>query len=68
MIYTVQNTIAVGRRVRVRVNGNEIEAVVFADTERGVVRYAPRPYRVQKGKDYVYTRVLRGLVTVEEMR
>ena len=65
MLYTVANTIEIGKPLRVFVNGNEVESVVSADTEKGVVVYAPKPYRAAKGKDYVYTRKLRGKVTVE---
>ena len=65
MIYTVANTSQVGKPVRVFVNGNEIKGAISADTDRGIVVYAPRPYRVEKGKDYIYTRNLRGEVTVE---
>ncbi|MNR52239.1 hypothetical protein D3C85_1720430 [compost metagenome] len=53
--------------MRVFLNGNEVDSVVFADTDKGVVRYMPKPYRVEKGKDYVYTRELRGVVTVKDM-
>ena len=52
---------------RVFVNGNEIEQVICADTKRGVVIYAPEPIRIAKGKDYVYRRKLRGLVTVTQL-
>lgn len=65
MLYTVANTSEIGKPLRVFVNGNEVESVVSADTEKGVVVYAPKPYRAAKGKDYVYTRKLRGKVTVE---
>lgn len=49
---------------KVFVNGNEIDGVNYADTKLGFVIYSPRPYRMAKGKDYVYTRKLRGTVTV----
>lgn len=49
---------------KVFVNGNEIDSVTYADTKLGFVIYAPSPYRVAKGKDYIYTRKLRGTVTV----
>lgn len=65
MIYTAANTIEIGKPMRVYVNGNEVEGVISADTEKGVVVYAPKPYRVEKGKDYLYTREMRGKVTVE---
>lgn len=67
MIYTPENTSLAGRPVKVKVNGNLVDYAVFADTERGFVRYCPQPLRVQKGTDYVYTRVLRGAVTVEDL-
>nr|WP_298117440.1 hypothetical protein [uncultured Pseudomonas sp.] len=66
MIYTVANTVQAGRPVRVFVNGNEVECVVFADSARGRVRYCPRPLRPKRNGDEVFTRVLRGMVTVEE--
>lgn len=65
MIYTFANTIEVGKPVRVFVNGNEVDSAVSADTDKGIVVYAPKPYRAAKGKDYVHTRRLRGKVTVE---
>lgn len=65
MIYTVENTSKAGRPVRVFVNGNEVRKAVFADTERGVVRYYPEPVRIKRGTDELYTRTVRGRVTVE---
>lgn len=65
MIYTVENTSAIGRHVRVFVNGNEFREVIRADTARGEVIYIPSPARVKKNTDEVYTRMLRGKVTVE---
>ncbi|MCH4563346.1 hypothetical protein MKP05_09410 [Halomonas sp. EGI 63088] len=64
MIYTVENR---GRPVRVFVNGNEVRKAIYADTERGIVRYYPEPIRIKRGTDEVYTRTLRGQVTVEPM-
>ena len=56
-----------GKR-RVYVNGNEIERVIWCDTEQGIAVYAPLPLRPKKpGCDEVYTRRLRGVVTVERM-
>lgn len=52
-----------GKR-NVFVNGVLIDGVTYADTLNGLVIYAPKPYRVAKGKDYIYTRKLRGAVTV----
>lgn len=68
MIYTIRNTCDVGRPVRVFVNGNEVRKAVFADTQRGVVRYYPEPVRIKRGTDELYTRTLRGQVTVEAIR
>lgn len=67
MIYTTANTIEIGKPVRVFVNGNEVEHAISADTSRGLVVYAPQPVRVKKGADYIYTRKLRGKVTVEPL-
>ena len=54
-----------GRGIRdVFVNGNLIDGAVYADTKKGVVIFAPKPYRAAKGKDYVYTRRLNGRVEV----
>lgn len=52
---------------KVFVNGNEIDNVIFADTEKGIVEFVPLPARVKKNSDTVYTRKLRGSVTVEPM-
>lgn len=65
MIYTVKNTASIGRYVRVFVNGNECRHGIRADTIRGEVIYVPQPIRAKKGSDEVYTRMLRGKVTVE---
>jgi len=51
---------------RVMVNGNEIDNVIIADTDRGEVIYYPSPVRLHKVKrDEIYTQKLRGAVTVE---
>lgn len=65
MIYTLANTVEIGRHVKVFVNGNPVDRVVFADTSKGVVRYVPEPIRIKKGTDQIFTRLLRGVVTVE---
>lgn len=67
MIYTVENTYAIGQPKQVMVNGNIVDHAIFADTSKGVVRYIPQPARLKKGTDYVYTRELRGVVTVEDL-
>lgn len=53
-----------GRR-RVFVNGNEVSRPLWADIKRGVVRYAPSPMRIKRNSRELYTRLLRGVVTVE---
>lgn len=53
-----------GRR-RVFVNGNEVERAIWADTKRGIVCYMPKPPRLMRNRREVYTRQLRGQVTVE---
>lgn len=65
MIYTTKNTIEIGKPVKVFVNGNPVHSVIRADTTRGEVVYLPEPFRIKKGVDEVYTRMLRGVVTVE---
>lgn len=51
---------------RVFVNGNEIQRVIWADTKRGVLEFYPDPPRIHKSRrDEIYTRKLRGTVTVE---
>lgn len=53
-----------GKR-RVFVNGNEIERVLWCDTSRGIAVFYPYPYRIKRSGDEVYTRRVRGSVTVE---
>ncbi|HEF0061357.1 hypothetical protein FDW86_14070 [Citrobacter sp. wls828] len=54
-----------GKR-RVFVNGNEIKRCVWADVKRGIACFLPHPLRVHKRKrEEVYTRKLRGVITVE---
>jgi hypothetical protein len=53
---------------RVYVNGNEIERVVWCDTNRGIVVFYPYPYRINRGLGEVYTRRLRGSVTVKKIQ
>lgn len=51
---------------RVFVNGNQIDNVLWCDTAAGVCVYAPRPVKVKRpGREEIYTRQLRGIVTVE---
>jgi len=64
MLYTVENTIEVGMPVYVYVNGNQVLNAISADTDKGVVFYVPEPIRVKKNSDVIYTRKLRGNVTV----
>lgn len=65
MIYTVGNTSAIGRVAKVFVNGNEVDKAFYADTEKGIVKYYPAPFRVNKRTEEIYSRTLRGKVTVE---
>lgn len=55
-----------GRR-RVYVNGNEIERVVWCDTSQGIAVFCPYPCRAKNSGDELYTRRLRGSVTVEKV-
>lgn len=53
-----------GRR-SVRMNGNEIDHVLWCDTAAGIAVFVPQPMRVKRtARDEVYTRRLRGRVTV----
>lgn len=57
-----------GRGIRrVYVNGNEVERVVWCDTSQGIAVFAPYPYRTNQAGTEVYTRRLRGTVTVERV-
>lgn len=50
---------------KVTVNGNEIDRVVWADTDRGLLVYYPSPVRPHKKKrDEAYSRRLRGKIEV----
>ena len=50
---------------RVYVNGNEVNRVLWANVEQGLVCFHPYPYRIDKRKGEVKTRLLRGEVNVE---
>lgn len=51
---------------RVFVNGNLVEGVLWCDTAAGVCVYAPRPVKAKRpDREEIYTRQLRGIVTVE---
>lgn len=65
MRYTVANTMEAGKPVNAYVNGNKIDNVIIADTDKGEVVFCPDPVRSKRGTDEVYTRKLRGNVTVE---
>lgn len=67
MIYTVSNTVKAGKPVEVFVNGNRVDGAYYADTARGVVHFYPQPPRIKKPeRDQIYSRTLRGNVTVRE--
>lgn len=65
MIYTIANTVSLGFRAKVFVNGNEVDKPIYADTEKGIVRYYPAPVKINKRTGELYSRTLRGKVTVE---
>lgn len=65
MIYTIENTLDIGFTAKVWVNGNLVDAPIYADTEKGIVKYYPRPFRINKRNREIYSRTLRGKVTVE---
>lgn len=50
---------------KVFVNGNQIDGVFFADIQRGIVRYHPRPFRAHnRRKGELCERALKGCVEV----
>lgn len=46
------------------VNGNKIDNVTYADTAKGLIWFYPKPVRMGKNTDEIYTRCLRGVVRV----
>lgn len=68
MIYTVENTILVGKAATVYVNGNKIDDVVMVDTEKNLVEYMPRPIRPNAAGDDIYTETITGDITIEWSR
>ena len=46
-------------------NGNKIKRCIFVDTDRGVAEYVAMPVSVKKGTDEIFTRKLRGAMTVK---
>lgn len=51
---------------RAFVNGNQVDNVLWCDTSSGVCVYAPQPIKLKRpALEEVYTRRLRGFVTVE---
>lgn len=65
MIYTLENTVFIGIRARVFVNGNLIDRAIRADTVRGEVLYYPDPIRINRKSGEIYTRKLKGFVHIE---
>ena len=46
------------------VNGRLVMSAVYANTKKGIVRYHPKPLRLDKYRKRVLTRTLRGEVEV----
>lgn len=66
MIYTIENTSMLGKPVTVKVNGNIINNVFYADTDKGAVKYYPSPLKTKRPRRVeAYYRTLKGDVTVE---
>lgn len=65
MIYTIENTLDIGLVAKVTVDGNVVDTAFYADTEKGIVKYYPTPLRRDKMTGDIYSRTLRGKVTVE---
>lgn len=49
---------------KVLLNGKELRNVVYADTERGVVRFFDEPPKMHKRKRRIITRTRHGVVEV----
>ena len=60
MIHTVENT----PKCHVFVDGVEVNNVISADTDNGIVTFCPKPIRVAADGQSVVTEELRGVVTV----
>lgn len=67
MIYTPENTSLAGKPVKVFVGGVLIDGAVYADTDKGIVWFAPKPVRATWRGDEIYHRKLKGNVTVEPL-
>ena len=52
---------------RVLLNGKEVKNVIYADTEKGVVRFYPEPITLSGGCEEILTKELIGTVIVESM-
>lgn len=49
---------------RVLLNGVEMENVLYADTRRGIIRYFPRPLKIDKYRKRIIQRTKHGKVEV----
>lgn len=68
MIYTPENTSLAGKPVNVYVDGVLLEGACYADTEKGIAEYAPKPVRATETGDEIYTEKVYGKVTVEPVK
>ncbi len=46
----------------VTVNGRVVDTAIWANTKAGLVGYVPKPLRINRRKQKIYTRILRGNV------
>lgn len=67
MIYTVENTAAVGKRVIVRRNGKLVKHCFYADTEKGIVKSYGRRVKLNKTRDGAVVYINHGRVVVSNV-
>lgn len=64
MIYTLENTSKIGKRVKVLVNGVEVKKVFYVDTKKGKVRHYDSPPQIHKYRKRAISRTKHGRVEV----
>ncbi|EKZ9178156.1 hypothetical protein RFA54_001611 [Vibrio vulnificus] len=52
-------------RLKIFVDGIEVNYVFYANTAEGIVKYYPHPLSLEEGSDEIRTETLKGIVTVE---
>ncbi|MGI2056252.1 hypothetical protein ACRN9T_03515 [Shewanella baltica] len=64
-IFTIENTIEIGKPVEVFLNGKQVDHCIYADTKKGKVVFHPMPLKVHKHKKKVICKTRYGKVTVK---